>query len=256
MEEPSFERVVLSRQAGAIVDIINPGVVRKTGFRVTRSEEAALRLVMEFTRVPVPKLYLSSYFFKNGIEYGSLLMDYIDGFPLHHVWDGLDTSRKERVCHDIWEVVNQLRRIPRPPTLVHLYHCRADGSPSVDVLLKDLNEPPSPILTDDDLRDRIYERYLHYNGGSFPEDLLEILPHSSASVFTHGDLTPRNIIVDSTHEIIGIVDWENAGWYPDYWEYANIMKPSKDRDWMAWMDATKPQEWAIIGIAKARRVLF
>lgn len=49
-------------------------------------------------------------------------------------------------------------------------------------------------------------------------------------------------MVDSVGRITGIVDCENAGWYPDYWEYANVMKPSDDIDWMAWMDSTKPQE--------------
>lgn len=94
-------------------------------------------------------------------------------------------------------MVEQLRQIPRPPAFDHLYQCGADGSASADVLLKDLNEPPSPILTDNDLRARIQERYLHNNGGSFSDDLTDILPRSSVSVFTHGDLTPRNVMVDS-----------------------------------------------------------
>lgn len=256
-EDPSFKRLVLAKQPGAVIKVIDPGIVRKAGYRVRRNEETALRLVKEFTRVPVPGLYAADYFSRNGVEYSSFLMDLVDGSPLHDVWNGFDTSTKERICHDLWEVVKQLRQIPRPPALGRLYQCGADGSTSADVLLKDLTEPPSPILTDDDLRARIYERYRHYNGGSFPEHLPDILPLSSVSVFTHGDLTPRNIIVNNnTGKIAGIVDWKNAGWYPDYWEYANMMKPSRDRDWMAWMDVTKPQEWSIKGITKARRVLF
>ena len=63
-------------------------------------------------------------------------------------------------------------------------------------------------------------------------------------------------MVDDTGTITGVVDWENSGWYPDYWEYADIMKPSVDVDWMYWMNGTKPTAWNIEGIAKARRVLF
>ncbi|KAK2740529.1 hypothetical protein FQN55_008872 [Onygenales sp. PD_40] len=37
-------------------------------------------------------------------------------------------------------------------------------------------------------------------------------------VFTHGDLNPRNILAENG-KITGIVDWENAGWFPEYWEY-------------------------------------
>ncbi|KAH8179737.1 sulfate permease family protein [Sarocladium implicatum] len=101
---------------------------------------------------------------------------------------------------------------------------------ALDILLKDLRDPPAPIKTDDALRARIYERYLHYNGRSFPETLTDHLPRSSESVFTHGDLAPRNIMVDSAGRINGILDWELAGWYPDYWEQASMQKPSRDRD--------------------------
>lgn len=38
-------------------------------------------------------------------------------------------------------------------------------------------------------------------------------------VFTHADLNLRNILVDGNGKISGIVDWECAGWYPEYWEY-------------------------------------
>ncbi|PPJ49693.1 hypothetical protein CBER1_02141 [Cercospora berteroae] len=38
-------------------------------------------------------------------------------------------------------------------------------------------------------------------------------------VLTHGDLTPRNIIVDNG-KITGIIDWERSGFFPEYAEYA------------------------------------
>lgn len=37
-------------------------------------------------------------------------------------------------------------------------------------------------------------------------------------VFTHGDLAPRNIMVNDGR-IAAIVDWETAGWLPASWEY-------------------------------------
>ena len=50
-------------------------------------------------------------------------------------------------------------------------------------------------------------------------------------VFTHADLNPRNILVDrivrsngtTGWELTGIVDWERAGYYPEYWEYTKAM---------------------------------
>jgi len=254
--EENFRTRLLSKQPGATITEIDPGVVRKNGDRVTRNEEAALRLVKEETTVPVPELYGADYFIIQGEEYGNFLMDLVDGCTLQSQWDSFGDSTKDRICREIWGIVEQLRRIAPPASFSHLFQYGADGSPSKDVLLKDLHDPPAPIETDDALRARILERYRHYNGESFPENLPDHLPRSSASVFTHGDLTPRNIMLDSSGRITGILDWELAGWYPDYWEYANIQKPSNDWDWMKWMDRTKPREWDITGIAMARRVLF
>jgi len=34
-------------------------------------------------------------------------------------------------------------------------------------------------------------------------------------VFTHGDLSSLNVLVRGD-QIVGIIDWETAGWYPSY----------------------------------------
>jgi thiamine kinase-like enzyme len=39
-------------------------------------------------------------------------------------------------------------------------------------------------------------------------------------VFTHADLNPFNILVRGD-DVVGIIDWEFAGWYPHYWEYTS-----------------------------------
>ena len=47
--------------------------------------------------------------------------------------------------------------------------------------------------------------------------------------FSHGTLTPGRILARKVHnplsgteeyKVVAIVDWEAAGWYPTYWEYA------------------------------------
>lgn len=43
---------------------------------------------------------------------------------------------------------------------------------------------------------------------------------ASTACFTHADLAFRNIMVKDGR-ITGIFDWELAGWFPYYWEYAN-----------------------------------
>jgi len=42
-------------------------------------------------------------------------------------------------------------------------------------------------------------------------------------VFTHGDFMHHNILVKDGH-VTGIIDWEAAGWYPDYWEFTTAWR--------------------------------
>ncbi|TLD12542.1 uncharacterized protein PgNI_02961 [Pyricularia grisea] len=43
-----------------------------------------------------------------------------------------------------------------------------------------------------------------------------------APVFTHVDFNPTEILVRGD-EVVGIIDWECAGWYPVYWEYTSTV---------------------------------
>ncbi|GIC93484.1 uncharacterized protein Aud_009972 [Aspergillus udagawae] len=42
-------------------------------------------------------------------------------------------------------------------------------------------------------------------------------------VFTHGDLAHHNIMVQGGR-ITGFLDWEAAGWYPDYWDFTTALR--------------------------------
>lgn len=32
-------------------------------------------------------------------------------------------------------------------------------------------------------------------------------------------------------KIVAVVDWEDGGWYPEYWEYVKFFQRSADNDW-------------------------
>ena len=42
-------------------------------------------------------------------------------------------------------------------------------------------------------------------------------------IFTHGDLKHHNILVQDGH-VTGFLDWESAGWYPEYWEFTTALR--------------------------------
>ncbi|QSS61133.1 PKc-like superfamily domain-containing protein [Histoplasma capsulatum] len=60
------------------------------------------------------------------------------------------------------------------------------------------------------------------------------LPTSAPYTCTHGDLTFCNIIVKDGN-LAGILDWENAGYFPVWWEYvaATIGLDKEDAEWKA-----------------------
>ena len=54
--------------------------------------------------------------------------------------------------------------------------------------------------------------------------------------FTHADLHPSNIMLTATDfkpvRVLAILDWHQSGWYPDYWEFCNMLYcVDMDGDW-------------------------
>ncbi|KAF2750670.1 kinase-like protein [Sporormia fimetaria CBS 119925] len=194
-----------------------------------------MRLVRQhLPHIPVPEVYDASY----GGGQGGMTMAAIPGTTLDKVWDKLADETKRKVYETSWSYIEQWRSIPRPADVPNICLCTADGRYSESILVSAPDDDTKGLWTDEDVRNRIYERYL----SSIPEpkpDLLEGLPRAQTSVFTHADIAPRNIMFDpETQLITGVIDWEYAGWYPDYWEYATIFMDSGD--WQDWMRVTVP----------------
>lgn len=259
--EDEFVVVLNKTMTGNLVLEHDLSCVTKSGYGVRPAEAEAMRLVAKNMGTSfVPEVIFTSFVpsMHNDSDYdGNIMMTLIQGSTLQTKWDTLDEKSKESVCLQIWNMLSKIRSIPRPSELAGLFQCAADGSPSRDSLLEDLQRPPRPLANDVSLRTRIYERYIHFGGLRHKDQLLNMLPRSDSTVFTHGDIAPRNIMVDGQNNITGILDWECAGWYPDYWEYAQIMRPAASwGDWATWMNRTAPQRWDLSGITTARKVLF
>ncbi|KAB8075641.1 hypothetical protein BDV29DRAFT_190028 [Aspergillus leporis] len=88
----------------------------------------------------------------------------------------------------------------------------------VFTLFEDLREPARPLTSDSEFRTRIFERYLHF-------------------------------------AVTCILDREFAGWYPDYWECAQIMIPAFRSDFRIYMDRTAPKRWDLSRIIAASKTL-
>jgi hypothetical protein len=205
-----MEPRVLWTQFGCSVIQIEEDVVLKHGAKVRHSEEVAMRLVTKYApSMPMPELYHGRYVISNEAPIGQLYMSFVPGVTLDKVWDSFDDTDKEEMCLKIWDLIATIRTIPRPANLESMFCCAADGSPCVDPLLGDDVNDPMPLMhSDNDVRERIFQRYVRHNGLSYADgkDVPDMLPRSDASVFTRGDIACRNIMVDDNKEIVALLD--------------------------------------------------
>lgn len=69
-----------------------------------------------------------------------------------------------------------------------------------------------------------------------------MLPDKGEITFTHGDLNLGNILVQGapgSYNIVGVIDWEHAGWYPEFWEYFKLLcAVERSHEWRSggWAD--------------------
>lgn len=69
---------------------------------------------------------------------------------------------------------------------------------------------------------------------------------SHQTMFTHGDFKAHNILISDDAHLSGFLDWESAGWYPEYWEFTTAMRFGRNSWWFqvaSWMGGDRyPEE--------------
>lgn len=86
-----------------------------------------------------------------------------------------------------------------------------------------LERIPGPFVTTKEFNDWFQYAALPYISVSEMEDPYRpFLPDDDHIYFTHADLHLGNIMVSKSPgvcpRITSVIDWEEAGWYPSYWE--------------------------------------
>jgi len=80
-------------------------------------------------------------------------------------------------------------------------------------------ESKGPFSTEEGMYENIFERWINLfpKPDSYIQFTRRLYQDTSGNhiLFTHGDLNPRNILVEEGH-VSGIIDWEQSGWYPEY----------------------------------------
>lgn len=194
----------------------------KFGDSVTLAEANALRFIAKHTSIPVPKVYHA--FTHRGKTY--ILMSRIRGETMAKRWRSLSEKSKASIFNQLRQIIEELRSVPPETTVVS----NLEGGPIHDCRLPQTSSW-GPFDSVDEfhlaLRNNVTMHSLEAQTLDSPSpaaisDMQELVAfHESVvrpPVLTHGDLSSFNILLRDD-KVVGIIDWETAGWLPYYWEY-------------------------------------
>ncbi|KAF7550422.1 hypothetical protein G7046_g8019 [Stylonectria norvegica] len=178
------------------------------------AEAHAMQFVMQHTSIPVPKVYCA--FVHSGKTF--IVMQRIKGEMAWRGWLNRPAQSKKQILDQLSQMMATLRSIPPPETTGI---ASVDGGPIFDCRLPE--QVGGPYATTRDFHQALANGVdIDTEYTNLPPEVSELFGfyrHSSDKlVFTHGDLSSLNVMVRDD-EVVGIIDWETAGWFPPYWEY-------------------------------------
>ncbi|XXG99277.1 hypothetical protein Hte_005614 [Hypoxylon texense] len=187
----------------------------------SRNEFNALEMVRRHTSIPVPEAL--DIVFQQGdvndplsIPGTHLLVTRVPGLPLSRCQNVLSDKDIGRIANQLKDYVAQLRDI-RQLVNSDVAICNSLGGACMDGRVCG-GRPVGPFTEEAAFSQMV----------KFSDDPAR---RGHEIVFTHADLNPRNILVGQTVQsdgttgwsVTGIVDWETAGYYPEYWDYTKAM---------------------------------
>lgn len=190
------------------------GTVIKYGEPVNTREAQVLSFIEHSgLGIPVPKVYSSGTYENIG---GFVEMEMLEGDTFQKVWGALSQDEKHDYSGQLRQIVSQLRSL-KGSHIGSLEH-----GPAVDAR-RDSNRG-GPFVSEAAFNEFLLSNTISTTPAIYQKilkDLLSSAPHKT--IFTHGDLSPTNIMVKAGR-IVGIIDWEYAGWYPEYWEFVQFFR--------------------------------
>ncbi|KAK4243140.1 kinase-like domain-containing protein [Corynascus novoguineensis] len=200
--------------------------VVKHGWLVHPSEGQNMLYVREKTCVPVPRVYaIYQQEDANGRNCTYIVMEYVGGRALKECWGALGVEDKEAIAFQLRGYFDQLRGLPSPDDRFG----SLENGPLRDGLFMTDEEQPAingPFDSETEIAEALVLK-LEQDGDDFkPEKaaffrhvLPRVLQGDGKPTFTHGDLNTTNLMLRPDGTVV-VLDWQTAGWYPRYWEYA------------------------------------
>ncbi|KAJ7183782.1 kinase-like protein [Mycena filopes] len=218
--------------------MLSPNLIIKTGFIKGPNEAEVIRYLRKRTTIPLPEIVVSA----TGLLDHFMVMKTIQGRPLDTVWAEMSRQQQASVIRQLRDIIAQLRALPPPDSraISSLY-----GRPCKDARVATM-VPFGPFANEAQFNDFLVR---HAQGNFPPDPFLDetrrMMCDTHRIVFTHGDFAPRNILVQGD-VVVGLIDWEHSGWYPEHWEYSkahyapdHVCGPS----WVEALDEIMPYDY-------------
>ena len=209
-----------------------------------KHEMEAMKFVAAYTSIPIPQVlkYGVDENCDNDYQSAYLEMSFIGGTSLRDTWEEMDENAKEVCKSELRGYFSQLRGLRRVAESDDTWIGASDGKSGLyDDRVRNDDTSFGPFSSIEEFSEylmRNIDKYVPHVAPSFRQKLSRIYEKQHKVVFTHADLDPSHIFVDKTTGCItGIIDWEMAGWWPEYWEYRKAFYGSRHQGW--WMGFVK-----------------
>ncbi|OJD11386.1 hypothetical protein AJ78_07836 [Emergomyces pasteurianus Ep9510] len=151
---------------------------------------------------------------------------------LGQVYEGLDEDEREAIFQELKLYLDTMRKWPNPWGGDRI--CSLTGSAIRSVRVR--NHKVGPCENEQEFNDylisaafsRMFSSEKAYRHARNRAQKLHSMPHRV--VFSHGNLKHHNVMVHKGR-ISGFLDWESAGWYPEYWEYTTSLRFTRETFW-------------------------
>jgi len=199
--------------------------------------------------------------FRNG-RLSYFFLTRVPGVTLESVWPNLSTSHKLSIQKQLNDIFKGLRsHAPELPSGQLNLGSFETGICKDTRRMQRVSD--KPIRTEAEFNDFL----CHAPGRTITPWVKMVRPclkEDHRIVMTHGDFHPRNIMVSWERDqgsaptaegirVSGIIDWELAGWYPEYWEFVKALNTINMRgplcDWIEFLPTeaigSYPMEYSI-----------
>jgi hypothetical protein len=225
---------ILIEQSGQRIMQVNANSLVKRGWALKIEAEAAtMQFVKKHTEIPVPSIR-RVWRDQQGL-YAFLEMDRMPGKGLDKAWPEMSPGARATTITQLKNHWSALRALRQPdPGWIGSWN----RGGLFDDRLGQKTDPTGPWNSEQDFNNYLVRNVVRDAPTRAERFIKSMRAYRHKVVFTHGDMAGDHILVEPvTGAITGILDWEMAGWLPEYWEYLKARSGWRYEDW--WVSLLK-----------------